>query len=561
MAFEPLDTAHAASWIVYEDSHLLVVNKPAGMSVQAAERQGPPDVLHRLQLQLAQREHCEPASVYLRAHLHLERDTSGLVLVVKSPQANPGVADQAQRRAIRTSFVVACEGTLRAQDGSLCAHVSRGPQAAIQVSRSPKKDTERLLMTYRLIDRHQRRLLLEVQPSWGSARHVRAVLEALLGLRVAGASMQCAAPKLLMHAHRLQMHHPINGTPMQWSSPAPWLFTAWVRTNLHASEEMDAALVRQALLETASERAWTLSQPTPQAYRLLHGEGEGLVGLDVDRFGDWAVVWAAEEVPEPLREAALDAAMHLGAAGVYLKIRPKGRTQAADRDTTLAPETAVRGTSAPEPMIVEESGLRYQVKLGDGLATGLFLDQRDNREWVRVQAEGRAVLNLFAYTCSFTVAAAAGGARRSVSVDIASGALEVGQRNLQLNGLHGDHQFVCDDVARWLRSRRASREKFDLVILDPPSYGIARGSRFVLAQDFAKVAADCFSLMAPGALMLACINHRSTSAARLRHWLHEAAAAAGRTIEWQQAPALPADFATGPTQQPHMKAVRLRISS
>src|SRR4029077_1479699 len=137
------------------------------------------------------------------------------------------------------------------------------------------------------------------------------------------------------------------------------------------------------------------------------------------------------------RDRVLDRLHALGFDGVYLKVRPKQANVLADtRREDLAPRLPVRGSPAPEEIAIVEESMPLLVRLGDGLSTGLFLDQRMNRRRVREMCtRGSAMANLFAYTCGFTVAAALGGAERTVSVDAAAAALERGRANLAHAGL------------------------------------------------------------------------------------------------------------------------------
>jgi 23S rRNA (cytosine1962-C5)-methyltransferase len=196
------------------------------------------------------------------------------------------------------------------------------------------------------------------------------------------------------------------------------------------------------------------------------------------------------------------------------------------------------------------------VRLGDGLSTGIFLDQRENRRRVRELAAGKSVLNLFAYTCPFTVAAAAGGAVRTVSVDASRGALDRGARSLGNAGLGGDHhQFVDEDCFAYLERARRRGERFDLVLLDPPSYSSVGAQRFSTSSDYPKLAAAAMSVVAPGGALLACSNHRQTVQAKLRRWMHESARAAGRHLVKLKDLPDPSDFPAPWGREAHLSSV------
>lgn len=161
---------------------------------------------------------------------------------------------------------------------------------------------------------------------------------------------------------------------------------------------------------------------------------------------------------------------------------------------------------------MQECGLTMLVRLWDGYSTGLFLDQRANRQWVRKAARGRQVLNLFAYTRSFAVAALAGEARSCTCVDISRKYLDWGDRNLALNSLPNAGQtarrFVIP-VVDFLRAARTRRESYGLIILDPPSFSRdKKGRTHRIAEDLPALCAACWELLEPGGHLLVSTNHQ-----------------------------------------------------
>jgi 23S rRNA (cytosine1962-C5)-methyltransferase len=164
--------------------------------------------------------------------------------------------------------------------------------------------------------------------------------------------------------------------------------------------------------------------------------------------------------------------------------------------------------------LISESGLRYKVDLGKKQNCGLFLDMRYGRDWVRDQAKGKRVLNLFAYTCGFSVAAIAGGAEHVVNLDMAKAALSRGRENHRLN----DHDlsrvsFLGHELFKsWGKVKRAGL--YDLIIIDPPSF--QRGS-FELDKDYQKVLRRMPELLAPDGQVLACMNDPSLGSDFLIH--------------------------------------------
>ena len=132
---------------------------------------------------------------------------------------------------------------------------------------------------------------------------------------------------------------------------------------------------------------------------------------------------------------------------------------------------------------------------------GLFLDMACGRQWLREHAKRACVLNLFAYTCAFSVAALQGGASEVVNVDMAAGALAIGQHNHQLNALNGARFLAHDLFKSWGKVKRMG--PYDIVVADPPSY--QKGS-FVASKDYARLVRRLPELLAPGGQALLCLN-------------------------------------------------------
>ncbi len=153
------------------------------------------------------------------------------------------------------------------------------------------------------------------------------------------------------------------------------------------------------------------------------------------------------------------------------------------------------------PSTVHEAGLAFEVDLHSYLDTGLFLDHRITRGMVRERAEGRRLLNLFAYTGSFSVYAAAGGAEGSVTVDLSNTYQDWSRRNFKLNGMDLEkHLLVREDVFKYLYLAQKDQERFDQIILDPPSFSNSKRMRDTLdiQRDHPKLLEGCVQLLNPG---------------------------------------------------------------
>lgn len=237
------------------------------------------------------------------------------------------------------------------------------------------------------------------------------------------------------------------------------------------------------------------------AQRLFHGRGGLHPGSEAWTLDAYPPVWLVTKFGEatPDEQAAVTAALqvrHSQSApdrtlNAVLQTRADGRSQ-----------TTVLAGAVPESHVVTEDGARYRINLLRGQNHGLFLDMAEGRRWVRAHAQGHKVLNLFAYTCAFSVAALQGGAREVVNLDMAQGALTTGQQNHQLNGLNAGAKFLGHDLfSSWGKVTRMG--PYGLVIADPPSY--QKGS-FVANKDYARLVRRLPDLLRPGGHALLCLN-------------------------------------------------------
>ena len=191
------------------------------------------------------------------------------------------------------------------------------------------------------------------------------------------------------------------------------------------------------------------------------------------------------------------------------------------------PQTQLMAGEVPDPLVVTEQGTRFRVQLEKGQNHGLFLDMAAGREWVRQcvaahcerQPRGPKVLNLFAYTCAFSVVALQAGARQVVNVDMSRAAMAVGQQNHQLNALGAGASFLVHDIfSTWGKITRGG--PYDLVIVDPPSY--QKGS-FVATKDYARLMRRLPDLLMPGGQALLCLNAPELSVRFLQEAMQDCA--------------------------------------
>lgn len=280
------------------------------------------------------------------------------------------------------------------------------------------------------------------------------------------------------------------------------------------------------------------SMPLPlEAQRIFHGRGGLHAGCEQ---------WALDAFPPVFVLTSFEPASDAELATVQAALAARWQDLAPTEPLTWVyqcrhegrSETRLMSGSVPEPHVVSEQGLRYLVHVLKGQNHGLFLDMAEGRRWVQAQAAaqpGLKVLNLFAYTCAFSLAALRGGAGQVLNMDMSPGALAIGRRNHQLNGFEQGASFLAHDIFNsWGKITRGG--PYGLVILDPPSY--QKGS-FVATKDYARLMRRLPDLLAPGGQALLCLNTPKLGMA----FLQEQMQALAPELVFQQRLPNPAAFA------------------
>lgn len=302
-------------------------------------------------------------------------------------------------------------------------------------------------------------------------------------------------------------------------------------------------------------------------WRVFGGEADGLDGLFIDRYGDGAVMITYEDTPaESLNtpqnrpaaaSAILDALSPIGVRSVYAKpfLRDRSRLGGEGPDILTNP-TPAAGSELPEHLDLSENALRTRVRLYDGFSTGIFLDQRANRAWVRdwcagfirSAGHGPKVLNTFAYTCAFGAAAASvDESVETTNIDVSARYLDWGKENYLINAVDPEkHYFTRFDTMSFLDLARRKRFGFDLIILDPPTFAAPNKRRKIPAwkaeRDYPSLVSRACQVLRPGGVILASTNCTALcDPHRFRSVLTEGAGQ--RTVRWLDLPPTPEDFA------------------
>jgi len=496
--------------ILFEDEHLLVVNKPSGINTHKPDRFSP-DGIHEW---LTKRERrWRTLSILQR----LDKDTSGVMVFGKTPQANQSLARQFEQHTVEKIYLLL--STAR-------------PTRTKFWAKSPNAVTE-----FEFVQPHGEYFLVQAKPETGKTHQIRRHA-AENGFPVVGDREYGGmdAPRLMLHARRLGFSHPVTGERMVFEASVP-----------HAFDEVDA-------LVAAREFREPLFGESTNAFRLINGEADGFEDVIVDSYaGTLLIQWQTAASAEKQTELSGRLQREHESQAIY--------AQLATKQERTAPKL-VCGSELKPGAFIRENDLTFLINFGEGLGSGIFLDQRENRRrFLGMPLTGKTVLNTFAYTCGFSVAAAKAGAV-TTSVDLSKNYLEWGKNNFCANGLDpAGHEFIFGDVFEWLK-RFAKREQlWDVVILDPPTFSTTKKGRvFQAARDYEELAALAMPMVAKGGWLLCSTNQRTLEAEAFEKSIRTAAQRCGRVMESLEFETLPFDFRVAPKERAYLKTFWARLA-
>lgn len=495
--------------ILFEDDHLLVVNKPSGINTHKPDRFAP-DGIHEW---LTKRE---PRWRTLSILQRLDKDTSGVIVFGKTREANQSLSKQFEQHTVEKIYLLLSAAR---------------PTRVKFWEKSPNCVTE-----FEFLQAHGEYFLVQAKPLTGKTHQIRRHA-ASAGFPILGDTEYggAAGPRLMLHARKLSFEHPATGERVSFEASVPRAF-----------EEIDP-------LVAAVEFREPLFGEETNAFRLISGEADGFPDMIVDSYdGNLLVQWQTK-------------AAEAGGAGLVERLQTECRpraiyTQLVTKQERTAPRL-VCGSELGKRTPVRENGITYLISFGEGLATGVFLDQRENRRrLLEMPLRGKTVLNTFAYTCAFSVVAAKAGAV-TTSVDLSKNYLEWGRENFRANGLDpAAHDFVFGDAFDWLKRFAKRDQKWDVVILDPPTFSTTkRGRAFQAGRDYEELAALAAPLVAAGGWLLCSTNQRTLGAEEFETSIQKAATRCGRSTGTPEFETVPFDFRVAPKERPYLKTFWARL--
>ncbi|MBQ9396851.1 MAG: class I SAM-dependent methyltransferase [Proteobacteria bacterium] len=471
--------------ILFEDDHFLAAVKPSGIPTHAAAP-GETGFVEQLSAE---------KNIQLGVHQRLDAATSGVIVFSKTPQGAKRLASAFELRNVRKIYRALVCGHPGADSGIWKHHLAH--QNGVTVETPSGKFCESRFHVLKTIGPFT---LLDLDLRTGMTHQLR-VQCALAGCPILGDTVYGggeAAPRLCLHAYQLRLISEPN-LP-KFEAPLPEILAK-------PSLEFILKQILNGIDNTF---------PADEAVRLTSPQHSGIPEVILEKLANTLLIRHLE--PD---SASLWSVASLGTL-MSLAKRRFGCEQVCYRvhesSAKSHPCRAFSGkfSEVPEPFEAHENGVRYAFDLS-GNATGLYLDQRENRAWVRENARGR-VINLFAYTCAFSVCAAKSpNVTETTSIDSAGAALRRGRDNFVLNGISLDgHRFITEDAQKYLARCAQNGTRFDTVICDPPSFGRSGKAVFSLDAELENLVAGCLAVAAPGATVLFSINHRKIRLGRLK---------------------------------------------
>ncbi|MGE7428981.1 class I SAM-dependent rRNA methyltransferase [Bacillus thuringiensis] len=314
----------------------------------------------------------------------------------------------------------------------------------------------------------------------------------------------------------------------------------WILTRKE-SEQINQSFFESKIKSALHKRKQFYKSSDTTAFRALNGEGDGLGGLIIDYYdGYYVVSWYSEGIYTFRDEiiAALQKVANF--KGIYEKKRFDTKGKYIEGDDFVA------GERGEFPLIVKENGVNFAVYLNDGAMVGVFLDQRNVRKQIRDKyAKGRTVLNMFSYTGAFSVFAALGGASKTTSVDLANRSLSKTIEQFSVNEVDYEAQdIIVEDVFLYFKYAAKKKMKFDMVVLDPPSFARSKKYTFSAAKDYKNLLKETIAITENNGIIVASTNCSAFDMKKFKGFIDTAFKEMNGKCKILEEHSLPEDFRT-----------------
>ena len=268
-----------------------------------------------------------------------------------------------------------------------------------------------------------------------------------------------------------------------------------VRLLTHRSEEITNELIASRVKAACDYRRFVMNREGTDSCRLIYGEADRLPGVIADRFGEVIVLQVLALGMEKYTQVIADALVTCEKPGCLLL----NNDDAIRRKEGMECFTKVLYGELPEETVINENGIKLSVDVKGGQKTGYFLDQKDNHLFVRQFCKDARVLDCFSYIGGFALNAAAAGAKEVTAVDISENAVELIRRNAELNGM--ELNTVCANCFDFLRAQVKEKQKYDVIVLDPPAFTKAHANMANACRGYKEIALSAMRMLPAGGVL------------------------------------------------------------
>jgi 23S rRNA (cytosine1962-C5)-methyltransferase len=549
--------------LIFEDEHLLVVNKPAGMNTHAPSPFAGEGIYDWLR-------HREPRWAKLAIIHRLDKETSGVMVFGKTTIANRSLTEQFASRKVQKKYLLLTDRPVKQKELVAKSKIARAGERYVSSAKGEMAETrfEKVAADVRRLTLNSKKLepphvgcyeVLEAEPLTGRTHQIR-VHAAENGFPILGDALYggSAFPRVCLHAAEIAFQHPVSGEQLTFRAPADF-----------ASDAREA--LRVALMDSSETNG----------FRLIHGASDGWPGWYVERLGDFLLSQSEAPLTKPQQQRLTQLSSTV--RGAYHKILSRHVRSASPVETS---PQHVFGEAAPERFAIRENGIQFELSFNEGYSVGLFLDQRANRRRLLTRhiaadfpllpstpdprplgapkrSEGGSppeLLNVFSYTCGFSVCAAKAGLR-TTSLDLSKKYLEWGRRNFALNGIDpAEHDFIFGDAFDWMRRLAKKGRAFDVIVLDPPTFSQSkeRGA-FRVEKNYGELVSTALQLLKPEGVLLASTNAADWAPEKFLTAVEGAIRSAKRKILKQHYSPQPPDFPISRAEPAYLKTVWLQV--
>ena len=314
----------------------------------------------------------------------------------------------------------------------------------------------------------------------------------------------------------------------------------WILTEKE-NEDIDLNFFMKRFIVALNKRTKFFEDPETNSFRLFNGEGDGIGGLTIEYFDGYYVInWYSRGI-YAFRDLVIEAlGMVTSFKGLYEKKRFNEDGKYIEQDDFIV------GERAPIPLIVKENGVSFAIYLNEGAMVGVFLDQREVRKAIRDRySNGKKVLNTFSYTGAFSIFASLGGAEKTTSVDLANRSLPKTREHFELNGIDAEkEEIIVEDVFNYFKYAVRKELKFDMVILDPPSFAKSKNFIFSADKDYKDLLKQAIEITSEDGLIVASTNSANFNMKKFKSFVDHAFKESNLAYRILEEYRLPEDFKT-----------------